>query len=244
MITRTSKPFTSSNVKHRNTGFTLIEVMVAVGIFAVIVSIVGPALFQFLEIRERAGAKQERLESLQKTFLFLANDLRYAANRLGKDEFGDAADATLRVGDDALLELTTAYPDLNLGGLAVPRRVSWRLEDGVLQRLQSPVMDPDSDTRQLKQILLSDVRDIEIELSAIEDGRDSTSSRWEEKTRLPDKITVTIELENKTEYQRVFTMLGGDSLDAVAASLNSSSTGAPGAAIPGGESPLRDEDDR
>jgi len=219
----------------RNTGFTLIEVMVAVGIFAVIASIVGPALFQFLDIRERAGAKQEQLESLQKTFLFLANDLRYATNRLGKDEFGDAADATLVVNDDALLELTTAYPDLNLGGLAVPRRVSWQLDDGVLQRLQSPVMDPDSDTRQLKQLLLNNVRDVEIELSAIEDGRDNTSKRWEEQTRLPDKITFTITLENKTEYQRVFTMLGGDSVDAVAASLNSSSTG-----IPSGDSPERE----
>ncbi len=227
-----------SNIKPSTAGFTLIEVMVAVGIFAVIASIVGPALFQFLEIRDRAGAKQEQLESLQKTFLFLANDLRYAANRLGKDEFGDAADATLLVGDDALLELTTAYPDLNLGGLAVPRRVIWRLDDGVLLRLQSPVMDPDSDTRQLKQVLLSDIRDVEIELSAIEDGRDSTSKRWEEQTRLPDKISVTIELENKTEYRRIFTMLGGNSVDAVAASLNSPSTG-----IPGGDSPPRDQDD-
>ena len=75
-------------------------------------------------------------------------------------------------------------------------------------------------------------------MSSIEDGRDNTSKRWEEKTRLPDKISVTIELENKTEYQRVFTMLGGNSLDAVAASLNSSSTG-----IPGGDSPPRDEDE-
>lgn len=225
IIKRTMNSLIRSKSVSSSSGFTLIEVMVAVGIFAVIASIVGPALFQFLEIRERAGAKQEQLESLQKTFLFLANDLRYAANRLGKDEFGDTADATLVVNDDALLQLTTAYPDLNLGGLAVPRRVSWRLEDGVLIRLQSPVMDPDSDTRKLKQSLLSDVRDIEIELSAIEEGRDSTSSRWEEQTRLPDKISVTIELENKTEYQRVFTMLGGDSLAAVAASLNSSPTG-------------------
>ncbi len=238
MIKRKTDSLSGSNLRSSTAGFTLIEVMVAVGIFAVIASIVGPALFQFLEIRERASAKQEQLESLQKTFLFLANDLRYAANRLGKDKFGDAADATLVVGDDALLELTTAYPDLNLGGLAVPRRVSWRLEDGVLQRLQSPVMDPDSDTRRLQQTLLSDVRDIEIEMSSIEDGRDNTSKRWEEKTRLPDKISVTIELENKTEYQRVFTMLGGNSLDAVAASLNSSSTG-----IPGGDSPPRDEDE-
>ncbi len=233
------------NFIRRSVGFTLIEIMVAVAIFAVIASIVGPALIQFLDIRERAGAKQEQLEGLQKTFLFLANDLRYASNRLGKDEFGDPADATMVVGDDSLIDLTTAYPDLNLGGLGVPRRVSWRLEEGVLQRIQSPVMDPDSDTRALKQSILSDVRDVEIELSIVQDGRDNTSKKWDEQTRLPDKIMVTIIMENKTEYSRIFTMLGGDTLDAVAASLNSSQPdgGGPGGdagdVVEGGTSPSR-----
>jgi len=113
-------------------GFTLIEILVAVGIFAVITGIVAPAMFQFLEIRERANAKQDQLEALQKTFLFLANDLRYATNRLGKDEFGELAKTTITVQDDNLLELTAAYPDLNLGGLGVPRRVNWVVDDGVL----------------------------------------------------------------------------------------------------------------
>lgn len=209
------------NIK-RLLGFTLIEIMVAVGIFAVIASIVGPALFQFLEIREKATAKQDQLEGLQKTFLFMANDLRYASNRLGKDEFGEPADATMIVGDDSLIQLTANYPDLSLGGAGVPRRVSWRLEEGVLQRIQSPVMDPDGDTRVLKQSVLSGVKDVEFELSIVEDGRDNTSKKWDEQTRLPDKVSVTVTMENKAEYRRVFTMLGGDTLDAIAETLNNS----------------------
>ena len=225
-------------------GFTLIEIIVAVAIFAVIMGIVGPAMIQFLEVRERAGAKQDQLEGLQKTFLFLANDLRYASNRLGKDEYGEPADATLSIGDNSVIALTTAYPDLNLGGLGVPRRVSWVLEDGVLQRIQSPVMDPDGDTRTFKQSLLSDVRDIEIELSIVEDGRDNTSKKWDEKTRLPDKIEIIVTMENKRQYRRVYSMLGGDSLDALAATLNAGSSGPPGngngsTSTSGGSSPPR-----
>ena len=221
-------------------GFTLIEIMVAVAIFAVIASIVGPALIQFLEIREKAGAKQDQLQGLQKTFLFMANDLRYASNRLGKDEFGDPAKATMSVGDDSLMELTASYPDLNLGGIGVPRKVRWQLDDNVLQRVQSPVLDPDGDTRVLRQSLLSGVQDVEIELSVVEEGRDNTSKKWDEQTRLPDKVTVTLTMENKTEYRRVFTMLGGDTLDAVAATLNSGP--ASGGSNPPGDSEELEEE--
>jgi general secretion pathway protein J len=205
-------------------GFTLIEVMVSVAIFAVIASIVGPALFQFLDIRERATAKQEQLEGLQKTFLFFANDLRYASNRRSKDEFGEPSDTTITVGSDSLIELVASYPDLNLGGIGVPRRVRWQLDEGVLQRIQYPVMDPDRDTRVLKQVLLARVRKVDIELSSIVEGRDETSKKWDDATRLPDKIALTLTLENKIEYRRVFTMLGGDKLDALAATLNSSTS--------------------
>lgn len=204
-------------------GFTLIEVMVAVGIFAVIASIVGPAMVQFLNIRERVNDKQDQLDGLQKTFLFLANDFRYASNRLGKDEYGELGDATLVVGDDSLVDLTTSYPDLNLDGLNVPRRVRWVLEDNVLQRVQSPVMDPDGDTRVLRQNLLKGVDDVDIELSIVADGRDDTSKRWDEQSRLPDKISIAIEMENGIEYRRVFTMLGADNIEALAASLNGGS---------------------
>ena len=202
-------------------GFTLIEIMISVAIFAVIASIMGPALFQFLDVREKVAIKQARLEGLQKTFLFLANDFRYAANRLGKDEYGDRGKATMSIGDDSLVDFTAAYPDLNLDGTNVPRRVRWILEDKVLKRLQSPVMDPDGDTRLMRQSLLSEVVDVDIELSVIEEGRDNTSKKWDEETRLPDKVSVTIKMENGQEYQRVFSMLGGDNLDAIAASSNS-----------------------
>jgi len=198
--------FTQKKDSRVDRGFTLIEMIVAVAIFGVIASIVFPALIQFLDVRERVDEKHKQLVGLQKTFLFLAQDLRYASNRLGKDEFGDINK----------IDMTANYPDLNLAGLNVPRRVRWVLEDGVIQRIQSPVMDPDSDTRTIKQNLLSDVEEVEIELSVVEEGRDNTSKRWDEQTRLPDMVTVLVTMNSGVEYQRSFTMLGGDTLAAIA----------------------------
>ena len=210
-------------------GFTLIEIMVSLGIFAVVASIVFPAMLEFLSARERLDAKHDHIISLQKTFLFLAKDLRFASNRLGKDEYGDAAKATLRLDDDSLIEFTAQYPDLNLGGVSVPRRVRWQLEDGVLQRIQYPVMDPDSDTRVLKQTLLQGVDQVEIEVSVVQDGRDNTSKKWDEETRLPDMISIRVIMDNDIEYHRLFTMLSGDSVEALKAASQSAipSSGSP-----------------
>ncbi len=201
-----------------NSGFTLIEIMVALAIFATIAAITFPALIQFLDIRERVNAKNDSMERLNKTFLFLSRDLQHAVNRLAKDEFGEAMDSTLLVDDDSVLELTTAYQDFNLNGAGVPRRVKWVLDDKVLYRVQYPVMDPDGDTRIYRQALLPDVRDVEVTVFSIEEGRDSKSKRWVEETRLPNMMGVKIEFENGLEYERLFTMLGGDMEEARKAS--------------------------
>ena len=210
----------------KNRGFTLIEMMVSVAIFGVMASIIFPALIQFLDARDRIEAKQEQLIGLQKTFLFLAQDMRFASNRVGKDEFGELGKATLTVGeDDSLVELTVLYPDLNLDGLGVPRRVKWVLDDGSLQRLQYPVMDPDQDTRIIRQNLLSDVESVDIELKRIDDGREEVSDTWDEQSRLPDLLEMSILFESGVEYNRAFSMLNGDTLDAIAAAQ--SNGGAP-----------------
>ena len=191
-------------------GFTLLEIVIAVAIFAVIASIVFPAFIQFLDVRERIIENNERITDLQKMFLFMERDLRFASNRVGKDDYGDSADTAMVIGDDVVLELTAFYPDLTLAGTAVPRRVRWRLDDGDLIRAQFPVMDPTGDTRRSERVLLSGVEGIEFEVSAVEEGRTDESSRWNEADRLPDLVKVLIEMDSDVSYERAFTVPGGD----------------------------------
>ena len=206
-------------------GFTLIEMMVSVLIFGVISSILFPALIDFLETRDRVDIKHQQLIGMQKTLLFVAQDMRFASNRLGKDEFGQVGKATLSVGDDSLIELTALYPDLNLNGVGVPRRVRWVLEDNVLQRVQYPVMDPDSDTRVIRQKLLDKVDRVDIQLREIVDGTEETSDSWSSESRLPDMIDMTIVMQSGIEYRRSFTMLNGDTVDAIAAAQTAGGAG-------------------
>jgi len=202
-------------------GFTLIEMMVSVAIFGAMAAIIFPALIQFLDARDRLDQKHAQIVSMQKTFLFLAQDIRFAANRLTKDEFGQLSNSTLRVNDDDnLIEFTALYPDLNLNGLGVPRRVKWVLKDAVLQRVQYPVIDPDQDTRIIKQNLMQDVRRIDIKLMHVVDGRNIESDSWESESSLPDMLEVVVELESGLEYRRALAMLSGDKVTALAATIN------------------------
>ena len=223
----------------RSCGFTLIEVVVVVFIFGVIISIVAPSMSQFFDARERIIEKQAEMEGIQKTILFLTRDLRFAVNRVSKDEFGQPENTTLILDDGGgdLVELIGSYPDLSLDGLNVPRRIKWVLDDGNLIRLQSPVMEPDGDTRQLKQVLLTGVRDVDMEVGVVEDGRDRDTKRWCEQSRLPDLLRVTIKMETRVEYQRNIEMLSGDSLDAQAISANQAQSGGAGG---GGQAPEPD----
>ena len=211
---------TSRTKMRRVAGFTLIEIVVVVFIFSVVISIVAPSMSRFFDARERIIEKQKEMESIQKAVLFLSRDLRYAVNRLSKDEFGEFENSTLTLDDGSLLELVASYPDLSLEGINVPRRIEWLIEDGNLLRVQSPVMDPDGDTRQLKQTVLRGVRDVDMEVGVVENGRDRDTKRWNEQSRLPDLMRVTIKMENLIEYQRNIEMLSGDNQDAQAISSN------------------------
>ena len=211
-------------------GFTLLEIIIAVAIFGVIMAIIFPVMSQFLEIRERVEERQLALRSWQKTFLFLANDLRFASNRLPKDDFGDRADSTLQVNDEVLLRLTGVYPDLQMEGLPVPRRVEWRLEDEALFRIQYPVADPDADTPFYRQKLLEGVTYIDVQTVVIDDGNETRDSRWEEQSRLPDAIEIELELEDGTLLERRFALQGTDTLAAVAVSNEAQQAGDSGAA--------------
>lgn len=195
--------------KQHSHGFTLLEIVVAVSIFAVIATIAFPSLIQFLDIRERINEKQTEITLLQKTFLYLANDLRFAVNRYGKNEFGDRAKTTILINDKNLLELVTLSQDINLLGQSVPRKVIWQFDDGTLLREQYPVADPDSDTRSYKLDLITDIASIDLEVNYVEDGKDQTASKWDKEEGFPALITFDIEFNDGRTYQRVFALGAG-----------------------------------
>ena len=125
-------------------GFTLIEILVVVAIFAVLSSLAYGGLNAVLEQRQRTGLLMERLHEIQYAFRVISLDLYQINPRSIRDEIGDGRYPAF-VADERseyLLEFTRA-------GWSNPRgtprstlqRVAYRFEEDKLVRQYWQVLD-------------------------------------------------------------------------------------------------------
>lgn len=195
-------------------GFTMLEMIVAIGIFAIIAAISYSALNNFLDARAHINNQNERLRALQTVFVLLEQDLRYAVNRTVRNEYGDVEPAFFGSADQALaagerLRLTTVRPAAGSAGLHQVTRVAWRLIDGELHRVAWRVLDRDIDSAEYQRRLMEDVDDFEIRYFSFSgDSELRADSEWIGGAALPAGVAVTVLPEDGAAYQRVFQVAG------------------------------------
>jgi len=153
----------------RPRGFTLLELVVAVALFATAMVLAYGGLNALLRTRSLLDGEAERLRRLQLAVGLLERDVRAVIARPVRDGYGVVLPA-LRVERQGL-ELTRAgYGN----ALATPRaeleRVAWRVDEGKLQRLRFAVLDRLSSTQPQRSDLLEGVSDLRVE-ALHEDGR-------------------------------------------------------------------------
>jgi general secretion pathway protein J len=145
------------------TGFTLIEVLVALAVFGIMSMLAYSALGSTLENADYLGDRMERLQSVQRTVRYLSSDLIQSAPRPVRSQLGDSYEPALRsvLGAEFVIELTHGGWG-NPAGL--PRgtfqRVAYRLEDGELLRYYWGVLDRTYANEPVVTVMLDDVEDI------------------------------------------------------------------------------------
>lgn len=197
-------------------GFTLLEMVVAISIFAVIAAISYSALNNFLDARAHLNQENDKLRGLQTALVLLEQDLRYAVNRAVRDNFGDPEPAFIGTVEEGLaagerLRLTTLRP--TAAGLDTQQatRVAWRLVDGELSRLTWRVLDRAIDSSEQRRRLLANVEEIRLRFFGRQDSDTLTvDDEWSSATTLPVGIEVTLWLDNDAvAYQRILQVSGG-----------------------------------
>lgn len=216
-------------------GVTLIELLVALVIFAIMSAIAYASLDTLLQSRARLDARSESLAGLQLAFTVLGRDIEQAVNRPVRDEFGDRQ--VTMAGTDSELEFTRAGWR-NPAGLrrSELQRVGYHLADEELRRVTWRVLDRTQGSEPSETVLLSGVSAFELRFL---DQQDEWASFWPPadvaapgRSPLPRAIQVTLETEQWGRVTRLFRTVGAVPFTPDAGAPSAGGTPGPGTGIP------------
>ncbi len=149
---------------HHQRGFTLIEILVATVILAVMSVMAYRGVTEARVAVENAEGHLDRLREVQRAMQVVVADFRTLTRRPVREPIGDGYRASLirNASGVALVELSRAgWPN----GAGTPRgtvqRVLYRIEDGKLIREHWTVADPTLATQPVKRELLTGVDRVE-----------------------------------------------------------------------------------
>ena len=128
----------------RQRGFTLIEILVALAVFAILAALAYGALSQTLTSAELLNERMDRLQAVQRTVRLLTQDFMQLTPRPVRDELGDNFEPALQT------SLISGFAlEMTRGGwnnpIVLPRatlqRVAYRIEEDELIRYHWRVLD-------------------------------------------------------------------------------------------------------
>jgi general secretion pathway protein J len=143
-------------------GFTLLEVLVAIAIFAVLGLMSTQMLTRIIKIHDVAITRGDQLGELQRAMSIMQRDVLEMTFRSVRDEMGDPL-PVIRVGTDVVLELTRSGWRNPLGRRRSDlQRVAYQVKDETLMRYYWNVLDRAEDSVPEEQELLHHVTALEV----------------------------------------------------------------------------------
>ena len=207
-------------------GFTLVEVLIALGITAFVSVIAYTSLSAVLSGAERLRDNTDRSYEINRAFMILSRDLRQFVDRPVRDEFGER-EPGLTGGLLARFPLSftrtgwhnpNGYPRSNL------QRVNYRLEDDALWRDSYTVLDRAASTEPTSVLLLEGVEEIQLrflagfdQLQVSSRGLNIYTSDWTENWVAdtsapsaslgpPTAVEIMLQLDDWEEIRRLYAL--------------------------------------
>ena len=197
-------------------GFTLLELLVAIAVFAVLAWLAYGGLRQVLHGRSMLLPRMTQEAIQQRALTVFTDDLTNASRRGVRDAFGSPVPAFAAIRDgDRLLGLTRRDPARALlESEPTLSRIDWRLVGTNLVRERWPVLDPVQGTRPERQVMLTGVREARLEFMR-RDRRGEWLSYWPPEAAaplrdvLPLGVRLFLRFEDGTGLRRVLRLSEG-----------------------------------
>ena len=142
----------------RARGFTLLELLIAIAIFAVLAIIAYGGLDTVLTQRAQVLQRLDSIAQLQKAYMRLRGDFQQVRNRPVRDPFGDESPAMVVSLNPPVLEFTRGgWRNPTFQPRSTQERVSYRVADGKLLRASWRVLDRVQGSEPVELVVLDGV---------------------------------------------------------------------------------------
>ncbi|TBW56010.1 type II secretion system protein GspJ [Marinobacter halodurans] len=209
-----------ASARPKQGGFTLLEVLIAVGITALIGVGVWQMISGVIQARDRVNAAAEEFEQIQRAMLVIERDLDQVVNRPVRDIYGDARYAMTSREEGVELALTRqGWRNPTGARRSDLQRVSYEFTGDELHRRYWGTLDLAEDAKGRDQLLLSHVEDVEVRFL---DDQGTWQDEWPTTDQaaaqtsdspsalasvpLPRGVAIVIKHTDYGELQRVFVL--------------------------------------
>ena len=198
----------------RNKGFTLLEILIAIVIFALLSLAAYQVLQGVLRSGEISKEHNESLTQLQRAMLIIEQDFTQIVARTSRDSKEEAEDLKVLTTGNLLFDSEDQGIEFTRLGWTnpldlLPRsdllRVRYRLKEGQLQRLYFLYPDIQTGEEPQMQVLLNDIEKLSFRF-----WNDGWKKTWSSAKKLPEGIEITFTSKKYAEIRRTFLVAAGE----------------------------------
>ena len=189
----------------KNSGFTLLELMVAMVIFSFMSIMAYSALANVFKSNEVITEQETKLKRLQRSMMFIERDLRQLVLRPRSSGYGQPPSPALDSGLDSegVIEFTRAGNSNPMGLLRSSlQRIRYTVEEEKLSRLSWNFVDH-IDAEPIKMLLLENVDSLAFKFL---DNKNNWQENWASLTENPKAIELILEHKNWGKIVRLFSI--------------------------------------
>jgi len=161
-------------ITRKSQGFTLFEMVVAVGIFMVMGAIAYPGLTQLAKTGQAVGESNQRISELQFAVTYLVRDWTQVSSRKVLNRYGDA-ESNIIIEENAITFTRSGRSNLLQQNRSSLQRVRYRLLEKKLIREHWLSLDQGIEEEPFATVLLNDVDSFEVYFI---DGKEERIETW------------------------------------------------------------------